>query len=128
MKTEYIDVDGKWGIVIVMDFDTEYEYDELVAIMESFGMRHRNIEKSMRILSTYNSGMAISRDDIRMSCVFIAPTTSNTQFWNTVAHEMNHVATAIVDYYGEPYDGEGMAHLHGYLLQKVVEEIATPCV
>ena len=127
MKTEYIDVDGKWGIVIVLDFDTEREWLELDAIMNSFGMRKRNIEKALNVLSTYNSGMAVSRDDIRMSCVFIAHTTSKSQFWNTVSHELNHVATAIIDYYGEPYDSEGTAYLHGYLLQRVVEEIAMPC-
>lgn len=128
MKTEYIDVDDKWGIVIVLDFDTEYEWNELSAIMDSFGMRQRNINKAINILSTYNSGMAISRDDIRMSCVFIAKTSSKSQFWNTVSHELNHVANAIIDYYGEPYDSEGTAYLHGYLLQRVVEEIATPCI
>ena len=128
MKTEYIDVDGKWGIVIVMDFDTEYEEYDLSAIMSSFGMRKRSISKALSVLSTLNSGMAVSRDDIQMSCVFISPTSSYSQFWNTVSHEMNHVATAIIDYYGEPYDSEGAAYLHGYLLQRVVEEIATPCI
>lgn len=127
MRTKYIDVDGKWGIVIVYDYNTSEEYDELYAIMRSFGMRIRNINKSIMILSTYNSGMSLSLNDVRMSVVFISDATSSSEWWSTIAHELHHVATAIIDYYGEPYYGEGDAYLHGYLLQRVVEELAEPC-
>lgn len=128
MRTDYVDVPrDKWGIVLVSNFDVDKEYIDLAAIMQSFGLKERNIQKSLRILSTFNSGMAISRDDIKMSVIFIGTPTSNSQFWNSISHELHHVATAIIDYYGEPYDGEGDAYLHGYLLQKVVEEIARPC-
>lgn len=127
MKTAYIDVDDKWGIVIIYDFDTEYEYNELEAIMKSFGMNTRNTNKAIRILSTKNSGMAVSREDIKMSALFIGNTTSIPEWWSTVAHELHHAATAIIDYYNEPYYGEGDAYLHGYLLQQVVEQMAIPC-
>lgn len=127
MTTRYIDVDGKWGIVIVYDFDTESEYDELAAIMRSFGLSIRNISKSLRILSTPNSGMAVSADDLRMSVAFIGDATSTSEWWSTVAHELHHISTAIIDHFDEPYYGEGDAYLHGFLLQRVVEEIAIPC-
>lgn len=126
MKTEYIDIDGKWGVIVNYDFD-ESDAEEMEAIMDSFGMGRRNIRRAMRILMTHNSGMAVSRDDLRMSAVFIGQPTSRGQFWNTISHELRHVSTAIIDYYGEPYDGEPAAYLEGYLLQKVVEGIAEPC-
>jgi len=126
MRTEFIDVDGRWGIILNFNF-TEKDEEEMSAIMDSFGMARRNIERSMRILFTHNSGMAVSRDDLRMSAIFIGEPTSRSQFWNSIAHELRHVSTAIIDYYGEPYNGEPAAYLDGYLLQKVVEEIAEPC-
>ena len=127
MTTKYIDVDnGKWGIIVIYHFNI-LDFDELAAIMESFGMSERNINKSMKILSTYNSGMTISNDGIRMSAVFIGPPSSNSQFWNTVNHELLHVEQAILDYYGEDWDGEPPAYLAGYLLKRVVEEISEPC-
>ena len=123
MKTNYIDIDdGKWGIVLVTDFDSEDEV-ELEAIMESFGLKRKKARHALKVLATPNSGMAISNDIFRMSVVLIGHATSKGQFINSIAHENAHVAAAIVDYYGEPCDGESMAYLSGYLMQKVMEEI-----
>ncbi len=127
MVNKYIGVDNdKWRILLVYDFDL-LDYDELSAIMDSFGLSQRNIQRSLRILSTFNSGMTISRADLRMSVVFIGKPTSNGQFWNTVVHELKHVHDAILDYYNIELDGEPSAYTIGYLLQRVVEEIAEPC-
>ena len=128
MRTNYIDVgDDKWGIVFVYDFDTDAEYDELSAIMRSFGLSERNINRSMQILSTFNSGMTISVPDLRMSVIFIGNATSNSQWWSTVSHELLHAEQAILDYYDISWDGEPPAYTIGYLLQRAVEEFAEPC-
>lgn len=127
MVVRHIDIDnGKWGILFVCDFDL-MDWDRLSSIMQTFGLSERNINKSLKILSTYNSGMCVSRDDVRMSAIFIGKSTSSSQFWSTVNHELFHVEQAILDYYGTEWDGEPAAYLSGYLLQKVVEEIAEPC-
>lgn len=124
MVTKYIDIDNqKWGVLVIYDFD-EHNADELSSIMESFGMNVRNINKSLRILSTYNSGMAVSNEGLRMSAMFIGKASSNAQFWNSIVHETAHVASAIVDYYDEPCDGEASAYLQGYIFQRVVEEVS----
>lgn len=126
MITNYIDVDGKWGIVIIRDFDI-YDNEDLAAIMKSFGIGERKINKSLQILSTYNSGMAVSNSGLRMSAIFIGKPYSASEFWSTVNHELYHVEQAILEYYGENWDGEPPAYLAGYLLKRVVEEIAEPC-
>lgn len=127
MQTKYIDVDdGKWGIIVIYDFNL-LDFDELSAIMQTFGMSLRSASKSLRVLSQPNSGMAVSKLDIRMSAIFVSKPTSNAEFWNTLAHEIHHVANTIIEYYGETYFGEPSAYLHGYLFQKVVEQIAEPC-
>ncbi len=127
MKTKYIDVgDGKWGIILIYDY-TEDDYEDMAAIMRSFGMREKNIKKALNILTCYDTGMTVSQEDLRMSAVFIGKASSRGQWWNTVNHEMLHVGTAIIDYYGEDYDGEPAAYLQGYLMQRVVEDIAEPC-
>lgn len=128
MITKYVDVDdGKWGIVIVYDYDMR-ERDRLAAIMDSFGMESEHIRKSLRILSEPNTGMAISRDDIRMSAIFISNTTEDGEFYSTLAHELAHVKSAIVDYYQEGYRGEPYAYLSGYLMKRAIEEIGQyPC-
>ena len=128
MVTHYIDVPHqKWGIVIICDFDTKTDYTDISAILKSFGMRRNRIGYAISVLSTPNSGLTVSNDDLRMSAVFIGNTTSYGQFWNTIAHELKHVSDAIIDYYGEAWDGEPAAYLTGYLFQEIVEEIAEPC-
>lgn len=128
METKYIDVPHKkWGIVVIYDYDTTYDYVDLMAIMRSFGLSQRDAKRAINILSSYNTGMAVSLDTLRMSAVFISKTTSSSEFWNTMNHELYHCSVAILDYYDEPYDGEGAAHLQGELMRQAVLLVGEPC-
>lgn len=127
MKTSYIDVDGFWGIVLVHHFD-ERDEQSLAAIMQSFGMRASRINYALDVLSTFNSGLTISNDELKMSAVFIGDATSIGEWWNSIAHELKHVSDAIISYYQEDWQGEPAAYLSGYLFQCVVEQIAKPCI
>lgn len=127
MVTDYIDIpDGKWGIVVIYDFDTIKEKPDLLAIMRSFGMSSYNAKRALSILSSYNTGMAISNPDIRMSAIFISNATSPSEWWSTCLHEIRHAAQAIIEYYGADW-GEDDAYLTGFLTKQVVEKIAEPC-
>ena len=127
MEIKHIDIDNnKWGVLLVYDFDM-IDWDDMAAYMHTFGLSEKQINRSIRVLSEYNTGMTISRDDIRMSLVFISDASSMAEWWDTVNHELYHVNNAIIDYYGERWDGEPPAYLQGYLLKRVVQEIAEPC-
>lgn len=127
MVTKYIDVDdGKWGIIVVYDYDVDYEANDLWAIMRSFGMTKKNANNALNILSNYNTGMSISVDDLRMSVIFISKATSPSEWWSTCLHEIRHAAQAIIEYYGADW-GEDDAYLTGFLTKQVVEKIAEPC-
>lgn len=117
----------EWGVVVVYDFDTDYEHDVLVEQMRSFGMSTRSAEKALRILSNYNTGMAVSNEVLKMSAIYISDTTSVEQFWDTCAHELAHVVTAIIDAYDVPYWSEDAAYLSGFLMRQLVGEIGEPC-
>lgn len=118
---------GEWGVVAVFDFDTEYEHDIMVEQMRSFGMTIRNAKKAIRILSNYNTGMAVSNETLKMSAIYISKATSPGQFWDSCAHELAHVVTAIIDAYDVPYDSEDAAYLSGFLMRQLVEAIGEPC-
>lgn len=126
METTYIDVDGKWGIVIVCDYDVDYEANDLLAIMRSFGMTRKNANRALNILSNYNTGMSISNDDLRMSAIFISKATSSSEWWSTCLHEIRHAAQAIIEYYGADWE-EDDAYLTGYLTKEMVENLGDPC-
>ena len=128
MKQAYLKFpDNEWGVVVVYDFDTVFEHKVLVEQMRSFGMSIRNAEKALRILSNYNTGMAVSNETLKMSAIYISDATTPSQFWDTCAHELAHVVTAIIDAYAVPYYSEDAAYLSGFLMRQLVEEIGEPC-
>ena len=127
MITKYLEVgNNDWGVLVNYDFDL-LDYDDIAAVLYSFGMNEKNIRKSMRILSQPNTGMSISNNGLRMTSIYISDTTSPSQFWDTLNHELYHACVAIIDYYGEPYDEEPAAYLQGYLMRRAVEVIGEPC-
>ena len=128
MKQVYLKFpNNEWGVVCVFDFDTESEHDVLVEQMRSFGLSLRSAEKALRILSNYNTGMAVSNETLRMSVIYISDTTSVEQFWDSCAHELAHVVTAIIDAYNVDYRSEDAAYLAGFLMRQLVREIGEPC-
>ena len=127
MITKYLEVgDGDWGVLVNYDLDM-LDYDDIAAVLHSFGMNERNIQKTLRILSAPNTGMAISNNDLRMTAIYIGNATSPSEFWSTVNHELYHATVAIIDYYGEPYDEEPAAYLQGELMNMATKEIGEPC-
>ena len=122
MKQKYVDIDDAWGFLFIYDFDF-LDADEMAAIMDSFGLSEHNIRKSMRILFGKNSGMTISRDDLRMSVIFVGDATSVEQFADTIAHEIDHVQSAICEYYDVPYGSEDAAWTQGYIARQIMTAI-----
>lgn len=118
---------NEWGVAVVYNFDTYLEHDVMVEQMRSFGMSIRNAEKALSILSSYNTGMAVSNETLKMSAIYISEATSPSQFWDSCAHELAHVVTAIIDAYDVPYDSEDAAYLSGYLMRQLVKEVGEPC-
>lgn len=128
MQTEYIDVKGKWGIVVCYDL-MRRDVREMRALMESIGMNDDDIDNALRMLLYHeNTGMCVTNNALRMSLVFVGEATGEDQWWDTLAHEiMDHAKVAILDYYNVPLRGEDSAWLTGYLMRKVVQLIAPPC-
>ena len=126
VKSSYIDIDGRWGIIVNYGYGLQ-DYDDLWAIMRSFGLNDRSSKRALQILSSYNTGMAVSKQDIQMSAVFISNATSASEFWSTVIHEFIHVADAILEYYGESWSGEPAAYLVGYLVKEFCKKVWFPC-
>ena len=118
---------NEWGIVVVLDFDVESEYDVLYEQIRSFGVKPKNIDRALAILSSYNTGMCVSNKTLKMSAVYISKATSPEQFWDTVAHEFAHCVTAIIDTYDVPYYSEDAAYLSGFIMRQFVSKVGEPC-
>ena len=128
MKSEYIDVKGKWGIVVCYDL-MRRDVREMRALMESVGVEDEEIDGYLRMLLYHkNKGLCISNMELAMSLVFIGEAESEDQWWDTLAHEiLDHAKIAILDFYHVPLRSEDSAWLTGFLMRKVVLLIAPPC-
>ena len=126
VKTKYIDIDGRWGIIVNYGYSLN-DYDDLWAIMRSFGMSSKNADRALKILANYNTGMCVSNADIRMSAIFVSRATTASEWWSTALHEIKHAVDAILEYYGADWDGEDAAYLTGYVTKCLVEQVGEPC-
>lgn len=124
MKTAYIDLDGRWGIVCVYDYDVYEEYDELASFIESFKISPRQARHSLEILSAPNTGMTVTFPEVKMSLVMISRATSKDQLFNTIAHEMYHATCGIIRYYGREMCSEDAAYTMGELMRQVITKLS----
>lgn len=129
MKQAYLKFpNNEWAVIVVFDFDVDLEYVELKAQLRSFGLSSKSADKALSILSSHNTGMAVSVPDLKMSAIYISKSTSPSEFYSTAIHECIHVADSILDWYGESWHGEPSAYLVGYMTKEIVEMIGDPCI
>lgn len=122
MKKHYVDIDGYWGVLFIYNYDM-LDMDEMVGILDSFGVSEKEIRKAIPILFSTNTGMTVSRLDVTMSVIFVSEASSVEQFFDTIAHEIDHVQDAIDTYYGVWQGGEDSAWLQGYIMRGIAEAL-----
>lgn len=118
MKKHYIDIDGYWGVLFIYDYDL-LDMDEIAGILDSFGVSEHGIREAIPFLYSTNTGMTVSRMDVTMSVIFISEASSVEQFFDTVAHEIDHVQDAIDTYYRVWQGSEDSAWLQGYIMRGI---------
>lgn len=122
MKKHYIDIVGKWAFVFAYDIG-EDDVEEVGDWLEALGASRREIAKACRVILGTNKGFTYSSPDLRMSVVCISHASSREQWWDTVAHEVDHLQTTILDYYDVEPGTEDAAWLQGYLVRSLVASI-----
>jgi len=71
------------------------------------------VTHNMREPYAQNTGFTYSNADMRRSVMVIGPATSGEEFFNSLIHEMLHLASHIADHYGYSMTGESFAYLIG---------------
>lgn len=119
MKKHWIDIVGKWSVVLAYDIREE-DFDEVDGWLESLGVGARKRRDALSVLHRVNKGFTFSNDRLRMSVMCVGHASSREQWWDTVVHEIDHVQKAIMDYYDIDCGSEDAAWLQGYLMRRVV--------
>lgn len=120
MKARYIDIVKKWAFVFAYGIG-EDDVEDVGDWLEALGASRREIARACRVILGTNKGFTYSNSDLRMSVVCISHVSSREQWWDTVAHEVDHLQTAILDYYQVAPGTEDAAWLQGYLVRQIVK-------
>lgn len=120
MKKYYIDIAGKWAFVFAYNIG-ERDLDEVGEWLEALGASDEEVEKAKHLLTLKNKGVTLSRSGLRMSVMCIGKATDLAQWWDTVAHEIDHLQHSIMRYYDVREGSEEAAYLQGYIMRKIIK-------
>ena len=120
MKARYIDIVKKWAFVFAYGIG-EDDVEDVGDWLEALGASRREIARACRVILRTNKGFTYSNSDLRMSVVCISHASSMAQWFDTVAHEVDHLQNTILDYYQVAPGTEDAAWLQGYLVRQIVK-------
>lgn len=122
MTKRYIDIVKKWAFVFACDID-EDDTEEVGDWLEALGASRREIARACRVILGTNKGFTYSNSELRMSVMCIGRASSREQWWDSVAHEVDHLQNTILDYYHVDNGTEDAAWLQGYLVRSIVKSL-----
>ena len=115
---------GRW---VVEFYFAEYEYDsdELLDRLFDMAAPVSVMKRAMELMDSDapNTGFTFSNPYDRVGLVAIGPTTSGSEFLDTLTHEIHHVAVAISDSLGIDLDSETPAYISGDSARDLAEVI-----
>lgn len=105
-----------WYIRVYYNSVPEDSY-EITDYLIKVGYSNKIVKKVFHNLfnSGYNSGMTVSKSNLRHSIIVISKATSSKEFFNTLIHELNHLSDTISDYWNLPCTGESVSYMIGDL-------------
>lgn len=122
MTKHYIDIVGKWAFIFAYNIE-EKALGEVGEWLEALGAEPRDIFRAQRVLTRMNTGLTYSNTSLRMSVMCIGRADSETQWLDTIVHEIDHLKNAIINYYDVDNDSEDAAYLQGFIMKKIMTEL-----
>ena len=115
---------GKWRVDFIFAPDG-YDKEEVLSRLSRLGASDKDISRIGEVIDNHekNTGFTFVSPYESTILVAVGPTTSGSEFVNTISHEMYHLAVAIADDLNIDLFGEGPAYLTGDTLQSLVDVI-----
>ena len=124
MIAQYIQLGNKGWNVLVYYGVHEEDFIEVQDALKQLGCSHRDIRRSLKVLTKENTGFTFSNSEYKMSIICVGPSSDVSQFVNTAIHEAKHVQSHICSYYDIPENSEDAAYLIGYLVQRMYKMVS----
>ena len=115
---------GKWVVDFV--FATErYDIDGILSCLYDAGAPGWVMDDAEMLMSSgdYNTGFTYSNKDNLRAVVVVGPTTSGSEYIDTLVHEIHHLAVAIASELGIDLESETPAYLAGDSARALAEVV-----
>lgn len=122
MKKHYIDIAGKWAFVFAYDIGWR-DLDEVGDWLEALGEPRWKIREAQDLLMKWNKGFTKTKSRLKMSLMCVGKATDESQWWDTLDHEIDHLQDDILNYYGVESGTEDAAWLQGYIMRKIIQAL-----
>ena len=117
MTEQYFWVDKEtpepWWVMAYFDVKTEDNLDKIYGTLLAAGIGRERARSAVETLSKPNTGYALSDFKRKASIFVVSHATDYVEFFNTVAHELQHLTANICDYFGIDHSGERAAYIQG---------------
>lgn len=112
---------GRWRVEFYFAPDG-YDVDELLDRLYDLGAGAGVLREAMSLMESGrpNTGFTFPNTYEYEAMVVVGPSTSGSEFANTISHELYHLAVAIASELGVDLEGEAPAYLLGDTLQSLI--------
>ena len=115
---------GRWVVDFV--FATRsYDIDGVLSCLYDAGAPGWVMDDADGLMSAgeYNTGFTYANPEIRRAVVVVGPTTSGSEYIDTLVHEIHHLAVAIASELGIDLESETPAYLAGDSARALAEAV-----
>lgn len=102
-----------WWVMVYYDVCTPDDLRKVECALMASGCPHEMIKPAIENLKGWNRGYTFSDLNKRTSIIIIGKATDASQMFDSIIHEMKHLAEHVGEYYGVDSQGELSAYLQG---------------
>ena len=103
----------KWWVMVYYDVRTENELTRIADTLRAAGERSDLVDDAIANLRGWNRGYTFSNFNDRVSIMVIGKADNAGQMFDTIVHEMKHLAEHVGEYYNVDSREELSAYLQG---------------
>ena len=108
-----------WWVMIYYDAQTTDDFRKIEGTLMASGCSDRSIAEAISNLKGWNRGYTFTNFNVRTSIIVMGKATSPEQMFDSIVHEMKHLAEHIGEYYGVDPKSELSAYLQGEVGRKM---------
>ena len=108
-----------WWVMVYYDVRTSDDLRKVEGALMASGCPNDMLESAVENLKGWNRGYTFSNFDKRTSVIVIGKATDASQMFDSIVHEMKHLAEHIGEYYGLDSREELSAYLQGEVGRKM---------